>query len=274
VRETTSVVGVGGGPAGLTLANLLVRKRDRLRRVGAAARTSTSTSAAGRDREYRAVRMLEDWGLADRVPRRRAPGLRLEAALRRRVAGHRGGRVRPVAGREPVPATGAGAQPESTCCVSRRRSAVRRRRRGLARTGRRAAGGHLHGRGGRAARDRVRFPWRAATATRGVSRTSVPEGALTRHVMDHGLTWLTCWPTRRRPDGADGDRSGRFAAHFGRGSRGQPLLSPVLGRRPDRGLARGADLAGSARPARRSRPGHRAGHDREVFALRSRVYDR
>lgn len=66
-RESTSVVVVGAGPAGLTVGNLL-------RRCGISCvvlERQPPARVMGRQRagvvEYRAVRMFEEWGLADRL---------------------------------------------------------------------------------------------------------------------------------------------------------------------------------------------------------------
>jgi p-hydroxybenzoate 3-monooxygenase len=215
--DSTTVVVIGAGPAGLTVANLL-------RRSGidcVILERQTREHVAQRQRagivEARAVRMFDSWGLADRV----LGGVPSDGTLEFRVDGE-SHLVSDDDGSEGPPARLCPQQ-----VLVQKLTAVYLADGGDLRF--EAADISLHDLTG----DRPTVRYRTADGAlraidcsfvagcdgdHGISRTAVPDGVLTAHAFDHGIGWLTVLadaPPPARPLLAVSPQG--FAAHFARG---------------------------------------------------------
>ena len=274
MREATNVVVIGGGPAGLTVANLLRRCGIDCIVLEVRSREYIETRQRAGIVEYRAVRMFEDWGLADAVlghaPR--------ESRLEIRIAGESY-----VLGDDEF-------SDAITGSLCPQQVLVRNLIRTLL-----DAGGDLRFDAAEVeprelAGERPVVSYRDAEGVvheiacdfvagcdgdHGASRAGVPDGALTRYFYDHGgIRWLTVLadaPPPKRP--LMGVTADGFAAQFARGPAAsrfyiqcaadesvddwpeERIWDCVRSRLGDPGLPTGAVT------------------DREVFAHRSVVYD-
>ncbi|MEU2776758.1 4-hydroxybenzoate 3-monooxygenase [Streptomyces sp. NPDC007162] len=273
VPESATVVVIGAGPAGLTVANLLrgcgidcvvLERRSR--------EYVTRRQRAGIV-ESRAVRMFESWGLADLV----LAGPPHDGILEFRVDGE----SHLVVDSDGSEGSGARLCPQQV--LVEKLTAAHLAAGGDLRY--EAADVSLHDLTG----DRPTVRYRSADGTphaitcafvagcdgdHGVTRSAVPDGVLTAHAFDHGIGWLTVLadaPPPAHPLLAVSPQG--FAAHFPRGPHSSRYyLQCPPGERPD---AWPDARVWDALRTRLGDPELTAGPitDRETFALRSLVHD-
>lgn len=238
VRESTTVAVVGAGPAGLTLANLLRQADIACVVLELHGRSYVEQRQRAGVLEYHAARIFDEWGLADRVladaPLDRTVEIRVDGEPRyldvHALAGGKHGRILP-----------------QQFLVQRLIAAFLE------------DGGDLRFEAADVAlRDldgpRPTVTYRDAAGVtyeiecdyvagcdgfHGVSRRSVPDGALTTYTYDHGIGWFTVLadvPAPRHPLFAV-SRHG-FAAQFPRGPRASRFY---LQCRPEDDLDRWSD---------------------------------
>ncbi|WP_260470762.1 4-hydroxybenzoate 3-monooxygenase [Streptomyces sp. RP5T] len=217
LRESATVVVIGAGPAGLTVANLL-------RRSGidcVILERQTREHVAQRQRagivEARAVQLFDSWGLADQV----LGGVPSDGLLEVRVDGE----SHLVSGDDGSEGPAASLCPQQV--LVQNLTAVYLAEGGDLRF--ESADISLHD----LTDDHPTVRYRSADGTlraitcnfvagcdgeHGISRATIPDGVLTTHTLDHGIGWLTILadaPPPARPLFAVSPYG--FAAHFARG---------------------------------------------------------
>ncbi|WP_405875273.1 4-hydroxybenzoate 3-monooxygenase [Streptomyces sp. NBC_00005] len=272
-RESTTVVVVGAGPAGLTVANLLRRSGIDCVVLERRSREYVAQRQRAGIVETRAVRMFDSWGLADRV----LGGVPYDGILEFRVDGER----------HLVTDDDGSEGPSARLCpqqvLVQKLTAAYLADGGDLRF--EAADVSLHDLAG----DRPTVRYRTADGTlraiscafvagcdgdHGISRAAVPDGVLTAHAFDHGIGWLTVLadaPPPAHPLLAVSPQG--FAAHFPRG----PHTSRYYLQCPpdDQPDAWSDSRVWDALRARLGDPALTPGPitDREIFRLRSLVHD-
>ncbi|WP_259294440.1 4-hydroxybenzoate 3-monooxygenase [Streptomyces canus] len=271
--ESTTVVVIGAGPAGMTVATLLRHSGIDCVVLERRSRDHVAQRQRAGIVETRAVRMFDSWGLSDRV----LGGVPYDGILEFRVDGH---------SRLVSDSDGSDGPPARLCpqqILVQKLTATFLENGGDLRF--EAADVSLHDLTGDRPTVRYRTPdgtLRAITCEfvagcdgdRGVSRTAVPDGVLTTYAFDHGIGWLTVLadaPPPAHPLLAT-SREG-FAAHFPRGPHASRYYLQCP---PDDDPGGWPD--DRVRDALRSRLGDPALvfgpiTDREIFRLRSLVHD-
>ncbi|MFC8359014.1 4-hydroxybenzoate 3-monooxygenase [Streptomyces griseorubiginosus] len=214
---STTVVVIGAGPAGMTLATLLQHSGVPCVVLERRSRDHVAQRQRAGIVETRAVRMFDSWGLADRV----LGGIPYDGILEIRVDG----RSHLVSDRDGSDGPVARLCPQQVLVQKLTETFLE----GGGDLRFEAADVSLHDLTGDRATVRYRTPDGSAhvlacdfvagcDGDRGVSRTAVPDGVLTAHAFDHGIGWLTVLadaPPPAHPLLATGTHG--FAAHFPRG---------------------------------------------------------
>lgn len=214
---STTVVVIGAGPAGMTVATLLQQSGVDCVVLERRSRDHVAQRQRAGIVETRAVRMFDSWGLTDRV----LGGVPYDGILEFRVDG----RSHPVSDSDGSEGPAARLCPQQVLVQKLTQTFLEDG--GDLRF--EAADVSLHDLTGERPTVRYRTPdgtHHAITCAfvagcdgdRGVSRTAVPDGVLTAHAFDHGIGWLTVLadaPPPAHPLLAV-SRQG-FAAHFPRG---------------------------------------------------------
>ncbi|MEU9170321.1 4-hydroxybenzoate 3-monooxygenase [Streptomyces sp. NPDC048420] len=271
--ESTTVVVIGAGPAGMTLATLLQHSGIDCVVLERRSRDHVAQRQRAGIVETRAVRMFDSWGLTDRV----LGGIPYDGILEFRVDG----RSHLVSDSDGSEGSVARLCPQQV--LVQKLTATFLAGGGDLRF--EAADVSLHDLTG----ERPTVRYRAADGTpraitcdfvagcdgdRGVSRTAVPDGALTAYAFDHGIGWLTVLADAPPPAHPLLAVSGQgFAAHFPRG----PHASRYYLQCPpdDDPDAWTEARVWDALRIRLGDPGLVSGPitDREIFRLRSLVHD-
>jgi p-hydroxybenzoate 3-monooxygenase len=271
--ESTTVVVIGAGPAGMAVATLLRHSGIDCVVLERRSRDYVAQRQRAGIVETRAVRMFDSWGLTDRV----LGGVPYDGILEFRVDG----RSHPVSDSDGSDGPSARLCPQQV--LVQKLTATYLEDGGDLRF--EAADVSLHDLTG----DRPTVRYRTADGTprtitcdfvagcdgdHGVSRTAVPDGALTAYTFDHGIGWLTVLadaPPPAHPLLAV-SRDG-FAAHFPRGPRASRYYLQCP---PDDDPDAWPDArVWDALRTRLGDPGLVSGPitDREIFRLRSLVHD-
>ena len=270
---STTVVVIGAGPAGMTLATLLQRSGIDCVVLERRSREHVARRQRAGIVETRAVRMFDSWGLADQV----LGGIPHDGILEFRVDG----RSHLVSDRDGSDGPAARLCPQQVLVQKLTETFLE----GGGDLRFEALDVSLHDLTG----DRPTLRYRTPDGTphaltcefvagcdgdHGVSRTAVPAGALTAHAFDHGIGWLTVLadaPPPTHPLLAVSSQG--FAAHFPRG----PYASRYYLQCPPDDTPDNwpEQRVWDALRTRLGDPGLISGPitDREVFRLRSLVHD-